>query len=103
MVEGCRFTGVTRLTVVILARQSTSMTISTGQGGICYPDHIMMLSFGRTGTTGSRPESIIMTGCTRLRCQGVVTGVTIGNAASTENHVMVLTHCGTTTVSSPEG
>jgi hypothetical protein len=102
MVEGRSLTGVTRLAIIVLARQATSMTIGTGQTVTFYAHNIVMLRFGRTYTAGSRPESIVVAGRTGLWHEGVVTIDTISDRACTEDHVMMLAYRRVATGSSPE-
>ena len=79
------------------------MTVGAGQTGIRETHHVVVLGFGATGTTGRTPEGVVVAGRTGLRHQGVVTVDTIGDRASTQNKVMMLSDCGVTTGRCPEG
>jgi hypothetical protein len=91
MVEGRRLACMARLTIVVLARQTACMTFSTGHGRV-YTHNIMMLRLCGTGTTGAGPEAVIVTGCTSLWRQGVVTVNTICDRTGAEHDVVVLAH-----------
>jgi len=102
MVEACSFALMASLAVVVLARQSTGMTIRTGQAGTGNTNHIVVLGFGGTGTAGSIPERIVMAGRAGLRHQGVMAINTVVDRAVAEHHVMVLSHRRVAACSSPE-
>jgi hypothetical protein len=101
MVEGCSFTGVARLAVIVFTRQTASMTVGTGKTVTFYAHHIVVLRFGRTYTAGSRPEGVVMTGRTGLWHEGVMTALAVIYRCS-QYHVVVLTHRRIATGGSPE-
>jgi hypothetical protein len=91
MVEGRSLTCVASLTVVVLARQTTGMTFSTGHGRV-DTHNIVMLRLGGTGATAAGPEAIIVTGRTSLWLQGIVTINTICDRTGSKHHVVMLTY-----------
>jgi hypothetical protein len=97
VMEGGRFASMTRLAIIILTGQATSMAIGTGQSSTFDPYHIMVLSFGRASATGSRPESIIVTGGAGLWCKSIVAINTISDRSRTKHDIVMLSHSGIAT------
>lgn len=58
--------GMTGLTVVVLARQTTGVAIRTGQAVGCA-DNIVVLCLGGSGAVCRSPEAVVVAGRTGLR------------------------------------